>query len=81
MHERRVTESAAWFHEPWPAGDPLMGEPPMDLAPEAGPLPEPPLRPGQILGLVEQVLGARVIAVHRPASRPRTVRPPGDNVP
>ena len=41
----------------------------------------PPLRIGQVLGLVEHVLGARVIAVHRPVSRLPPVRPPGDDVP
>ena len=41
----------------------------------------PPLRSGQVLGLVEHVLGARVIAVPRPKSRRPPVRPPGDDVP
>lgn len=83
--DRVDAERAAYDAERGWAGDRETGEPaePAPGTSTAGDCSDepPPLRSGQVLGLVEHVLGARVIAVHRPASRPRTVRPPGDDVP
>lgn len=77
--ERAAAERAAYDAEFGRVGDLLLGafrEPgvpglpgePGDEPPgtdvESDAWDEPPLRTGQVLGLVEHVLGARVIAVH-----------------
>ena len=63
-HERWQAESADRLAAVWPDDDPSTGEAPT-VGPDsaADPVQEPPLRPGQVLGLVEHVLGAQVIAV------------------
>ena len=84
--ERAAAERAAYDAELARVGDLLtgelgeLGEEAPGTAAESDSWDEPPLRFGQVLGLVEHVLGAVVLDVHRPAPRPGTVGPPRDDV-
>lgn len=65
VRERRFAESVGRLAEAGLTDDEVTGDPQPDRALAPNPEQDPPLRPGQVLGLLEHLLGAQVITVHR----------------